>query len=596
MSDHAEIANELQCPRLWVDRSLVIFNLVAAMDYFPPEQRYLLFCKLVKTFDQNPPPFNTINILFEQAPLETWQNIEAAIYKPIILGLGNDSVSGYIPAYLTELTGDQAAEPDPEEIERVQEEMWKEEDIPKNVVPLVSTEDNITKTTTQKPYSAPYKKWGLIIACYDPEREQFQYHHLPSGQVISSTLIETKIHWNQFPIVGWPFSKEEKSFSVPHCQEEEIILSDFKRRFEDSDLYFLRFSFCDPSPSMEEKLVGEQYFQIRKELRHYRFGLNTEIHCHLDAMQKGGVSLQLPQTAQQFSFQKQTVRSSWQLASQWSIEIEQISGTATELPLRWQLDSTIEQRLQATGGQAGKLQLRNAFLHQINDEFGLHFPKRPFLNSDSHHMTLLASEYPEIDCKNHSTIIEEKRTPTLRRTPNIDKKAFVNTKKSGQGMRLSSLFFVEQSTKASQLDANLDGHIQAQNSIFLHSNLEIAWGAENNGFQLHFPSMNPLSFASEKNIEKEEIDNMSLERQQIVLQQAIGHLSFVNNGEKQNFIITQQGLRERTRATKQEKGSFQIETSWKEHIHNTPTEELPFEHQIILNHDTAHFLLTKAKK
>ena len=126
MNNHQIIAISLNCPRLWVDRALSIFSLLFHLEYLTLEQRFLLLDMLLQKANRSTPSKSEILTIWNRSPIEAWEDIDETIVAELVLGLGQDSVAEWIPLCLTELTGNQPKEPDPIEIQAVQEQLQPE--------------------------------------------------------------------------------------------------------------------------------------------------------------------------------------------------------------------------------------------------------------------------------------------------------------------------------------------------------------------------------------------------------------------------------------------------------------------------------------
>ena len=127
MHPHKKLAEQLNCSRLLIDRSMMMLNIIDAMSYFTLDEKAEIIDLLLQKANQEAMPRPQLIAILERCPLQDFSVLEDIVPpKNLIFGLGDLAVAEWIPEVLEKITGDAPAPPDEDEIARVHQEMWAE--------------------------------------------------------------------------------------------------------------------------------------------------------------------------------------------------------------------------------------------------------------------------------------------------------------------------------------------------------------------------------------------------------------------------------------------------------------------------------------
>lgn len=601
MNLHQNISQELQCSRLWVDRSLTMFNLIAAMSYLTIDDKTKLVHQLIEKSEKETISIKIIQQLFTQTPLENWESLPKEVWASMILSLGGDSVSEMLPICLTELIGVEPIEADEEEIASVKKEMWETytppEFIPSNLESendliendqkdiIVLTEDNISLASPE-----PKGTWGIIFRSYSPAEKQFSYTLLNTNRTISSTKLIPNQFWATHRITDWPEaeSKEPLCFQTPDCEEESEIIKDFVRQEGPFQCLYL-FSITQnlPNPFFSEKLSIGAPVQLEHSQQLFCSALGFQARNKASLEWPGGLKpLSLPQQAILDPSVPKT-KLSWQFLSGWRLSLKQVSGNPQEIPALWRINIDQNQRLNGSGGQAGQLLLRNACFLQLKDsekEYSLgnnakelELPFRPFLNPDSHHQALFLEERVA-ELSSQVSLLKQQVTPTLRSTPPIQEERHKKIRTAILSKELALSLFVEQFSQLKQNDPSLDAELFSSNTVDILFGLELQWGTENAGFRLVIPMTPNFAIAREQDTSSAAIS----------LKQSIGSLELFSKettNSPKHFSLHQEISRQRMSFQKEHPVQFKIQQKWNSSLENPEPIQAPLRQSLQIYND-----------
>ena len=187
---------------------------------------------------------------------------------------------------------------------------------------------------------------------------------------------------------------------------------------------------------------------------------------HRNTIQKGGINLK-----------RQTIQSASQHLEHWCMELSILRGD--HLPMYWNLENTVAQKLNGLGHRGGFVSLESNVYVQIVDEHNQYLLGTPSehapistsrLNehstgskSTSHINTWLSD--PPIDFSNHVVHNTAKSEPIFNNTPPIEQTHSCTTEHKGFGHKLHGLFFAELQSKIWQNDSGQRVDLVFQNQI-----------------------------------------------------------------------------------------------------------------------------------
>lgn len=597
MSLHQSIAQKLQCSRLWVDRALTIFNLIAAMEYLSFQEKAHLIALLLERTEHPPIQKELITELFSQTPLLDWSTLPEENWRSIILCLGGDSVSELLPSCLTAITGDEPAEPDEKEIATVKEEMWKEYKPPQ--VEMQSKEDVETignapaSDELQLEATKPTGTWSIIFRSYSPIHEQFHYTLLNTNRNISSSKTSARQFWTKHRPTDWPQAQisQPLCFQTPICLEEEEIIKDFQRQDGPFDsLYLFSVEQNLPNPSFTENLSINPQIQAEHVQQSSSSGLGFKIRNHTSLNWAGGTTMiDFPSRSILQSTPK--TKLSWQILTQWKISLKQVLGDSPEQPFFWKLKTQIKQKLHGSGGQSGQLTLKSACFAQLKDaekEYlignrtdKVELPFRPFLNPDSHRQDLFIDD-DIIELAKESSLLIGNTEPTLRNTPPIQTARKCYSNNSGISNELSFSLFAEQSNQLKQKDLSLDAELSSSNIIDASLGLELIWGTTEMGFRLLIPPSCNLALAKE---------DRQVSGKTLSLTKKIGSISIFSN-ETRHFNISEEISRNRIEVKNEGTVTCNMQETWTSELESPNPIQEPYQHSLQLYDDKIGWLLS----
>ena len=597
MSLHQSISQKLQCSRLWVDRALTMFNLIAVMEYLSLQEKTHLIALLLERTEHSIISKELVTKLFSQAPLLDWTSLPEESWHSVILCLGGDSISELLPSCLTAITGDEPAEPDEEEIAAVKESMWKDYIPPQLETQTQEDLEIIDETSAVEELrfesKAPKGSWGIIFRSYSPIEKQFHYTLLNTSRTISSNKISARQFWSKHRLTDWPQAQPSQPtcFQTPTCLEESDIIKDFQRQDGPFDsLYLFSLEQNLPSPLFTENLSLLPQIQAEHAQQISCSGLGFKIRNFASLDWAGGTTT-IDYPSRSILQSTPTIKLSWQVLAQWKISLKQVLGDSPEMPFFWKLKTQIKQKLHGSGGQSGQLTLKNACFVQLKDSkteylIGnrtekVDIPFRPYLNPNSHRQDLFIDD-GVIELAKESSILIGKTRPTLRNTPPIQTARRCRSNNSGLSNEISFSLFAEQSNQLKQKDLSLDTELSSSNIIDASLGLELTWGTTENGVRLLIPSSSNLALAKE---------DLQISGKTLSLTQEIGSISIFAN-ETRHFNIKQELSRNRIEVKNKGTVTCHMQKSWTSELENPDPIQVPSEHSLQLYDDKIGWLLS----
>ena len=577
-SPHQELAKFLQISRVAIDRSFSMWVLVQHMGYLSVQDKKRLILELCAQSD--------IDVsLTDQKWTEALENLannfgdipmESSVLHNIIRGLANENIPEWLPSILANITGESPAEPNPEEVAKMQAEMdaeiindiettendgwdnWyteseKIENIETDTEDAYFTdnEEDVEEYSEELSIEEMDDSWDVIIKQYSAEDQTYTYSMLFSKD------------GDSIPTLPPNDAQDITEFT----KKEQQILQDLQRRNHSCRNIALLTIAIDIPPYNTKETIASPDIQVERIAQLDNIGFDVHQHQKIQILWGGGceIPLQIPQ----IDSQRRRSKLAKQTFSQWHISWQTIKGSFPTF--RWKIKNNLEQHIQANGGLSGIIQGRSHIFYQVVNENGewlmgsspekkaiAFLPNHSFIASDSHHMSIL-QENTAIDLLPHSQSLFANTEPILRQTPPLNQHNVTQQRAKGKNCTLNFHSCIESSIQVEQQDTTLRTDIHCHQWSGVHCHIELEMGTEQNGWKFTVSPSSPITIVHNTGHPKHPQSQMHRD---------VGNFIYYRNGDKKVS-----GWQHNTHMVYTEQKNTQTyqmhrETGWLTHLHN----------------------------
>ena len=584
---HQVLADTLQISRFAIERSWSMFQIIEQMDYFSRAEQYQIIVQILAQLNMDAPIQSTVEILFD---LRSTQSDWGSIYtqypeesSKLILGLGSEFVAQWLPVILQNMTGDAPAEPDPQEIAKVHEEMWADydntEDIGSNYedwnqedwewehdesenVEDESLEIPISERFAMLPTQSIPTNWGLILRL--PTLDGWQYILLGTMESIQSSTLE----------------------------EEEKLLQDLCRRnHEFQHIAILVLDAQIPKLNNIYKFYDNEYnISLTQKKWSHLSGLDFHHHLEQDIRWPGGYSIE--EDTQNWNQNQNQLKQSCQTLTGWRISQRDILGNTPSF--KWHYQAQLSQKMEGSADQEVHLNMQNTIFWQLLADNKWNLGTSPTKNiielpldgnraPSSKHMCILQND-TVIDLLKHSLDYQNQSKPIFRNTAPIHQENTTDFESYGLAKDIQVQICTEQSQQ-SQQKSSLNHVSHLRNQVSLKGKLELRWGNAENGVIFLFQNPHSLGF----------VEDTSRQRSQRVLRSSFGEITMLRNGDAQKWKLQQEIQITPQTQQLQSQRTIKREDGWYQHLEQSASKKADFSQKITNEKRLFHWRL-EAKK
>ena len=401
--------------------------------------------------------------------------------KSVIIAFGHPECPYYFTHQLEKVTGEKTANPDPETMQQVANQVtqeWEvllEEQREQEKLIAEEIEETLSGITAKPQFDATVMlqklqkdlpeedNWEVIFVGYDPIKREHSYTLIRTNVCVKHPSEEEETTpftpENRFLGAGgqWNLSQDEKQalleasnqYKQPiHSQHQQIIGSLADKHGPFDRLFTLRLSVEYPNPSFREESLKSENIFIRRKRDFQWSGIYAQSQIEVESRWPEDFdllnALRRPHgwAVMNFRNNKRVLQEGWQIRSKWKLQWKEVSEQKVTPLVVVSSGGKTTLDFSDTGFHQGVISGYNGVSAMLSDEQSIHghLQQKPTVDQtkwestidfSTEELTVFDGE-SKITLLQHGESIHEDRRRTLRKTPSLNHNFESNVQTSGE--------------------------------------------------------------------------------------------------------------------------------------------------------------------